>query len=201
MIELPKLKLIHNPNYVSFFPRVVAELIDDLSYMAWLPITLWYLAGSSLQTLFSDVLSAIALIVFPGVFMNLTRVYLIHHTGQTFGKMIVGIEVRNAKKELLTWKRAFFRESWGKLISGYIFGAGYLWVLFDRKHQSWHDYFVGSFVYEKYKNVMLGVVVLVVLAAGYAMAFSVIGKRFEAHLGREIRQIEKQQEAQQRLKM
>lgn len=40
----------------------------------------------------------------------------------------------------------FIRATVGKFISGLIFSLGYLWILWDRYNQCWHDKFVNSIV-------------------------------------------------------
>lgn len=44
--------------------------------------------------------------------------------------------------------RMLIRESIGKAISGLIFSLGYLWILFDRDKQGWHDKLVSTYVVE-----------------------------------------------------
>jgi uncharacterized RDD family membrane protein YckC len=38
------------------------------------------------------------------------------------------------------------RESFGKTLSGIFFGLGYLWALWDRDSQAWHDKIAGTLV-------------------------------------------------------
>lgn len=41
------------------------------------------------------------------------------------------------------------RETVGKFISGLVFSPGYLWIIFDREHQGWHDKIAGTVVLRK----------------------------------------------------
>jgi len=44
------------------------------------------------------------------------------------------------------------RETIGKLISGLVFSLGYLWLLWDKDRQTWHDKLVSTVVMVPDKN-------------------------------------------------
>ena len=68
--------------------------------------------------------------------------------GQTPGKMISGIKVVRVAGGEMTPGIAFLR--WVgyliSLISGVVLYLGFLWVLIDKRKQSWHDKIAGTFV-------------------------------------------------------
>jgi uncharacterized RDD family membrane protein YckC len=59
-------------------------------------------------------------------------------TGQTPGKMLLGLRVAQASGEPMTPGVAFLRTV-GSLISALFFWLGFLWVAFDGRKQGWHD--------------------------------------------------------------
>lgn len=65
--------------------------------------------------------------------------------GRTPGKMLLGLRVIQASGDPITPGVAFLR--WvGYLISGPIFGLGFLWVAFDGRKQGWHDKIAATLV-------------------------------------------------------
>ena len=105
--------------YASFLQRVLALLID---------IPIFVIA----QTLFG-----------VGGFLYLWLMTAVR--GQTLGKMVVGLRVVDAKGEVPDLGRAALRESVGKILSAFLL-LGYVWVLFDKHHQGWHDKLAQTYV-------------------------------------------------------
>jgi uncharacterized RDD family membrane protein YckC len=59
-------------------------------------------------------------------------------TGQTLGKKILGLKIVKLSGEPIGKGTAFLR--WmGYLVSFVFFCLGFIWVIFDRKRQGWHD--------------------------------------------------------------
>ncbi len=67
--------------------------------------------------------------------------------GTSPGKRTLGLYVYSSQtgRRLGFWPM-LFRETVGKWISGAAMGLGYLWLVFDRHRQSWHDKLVSSVV-------------------------------------------------------
>jgi len=65
----------------------------------------------------------------------------------TLGKKLVGIHVFTQEGYPLSLKAAFIRTA-SYLISGLLFGLGFLWALFDRQGRAWHDKIAGTMVLE-----------------------------------------------------
>ena len=66
--------------------------------------------------------------------------------GQTVGKMAVGIRVIDlARGGQIGYHRAFLRYI-GRFVSFIAFLLGYLWMLWDREKQTWHDKMAGAVV-------------------------------------------------------
>ena len=67
------------------------------------------------------------------------QVYFWTSTGQTPGKMLMGLKVVSAETgELLDTGGAAIRYI-GYIVSGIPIYLGFLWVIWDPKHEGWHD--------------------------------------------------------------
>jgi uncharacterized RDD family membrane protein YckC len=131
----------------SFGARAVALAID-LVLLAALYIFLFSLfAGLLLNAVMRFELSAILtlfssyLIVFPIFFVLFHMFYftLFHAlSGQTIGKMIMGIRVVTSDNKELTPAVAFLRWT-GYIVSFIPLASGFLWSAVDKDHCAWHD--------------------------------------------------------------
>jgi len=66
-------------------------------------------------------------------------------TGKTPGKMICRLKVVRVNGEPLGYGKAFLR--WiGYIISSFIFCLGFLWAVWDKNKQAWHDKIAGTYV-------------------------------------------------------
>jgi uncharacterized RDD family membrane protein YckC len=93
----------------------------------------------------------LALAIFLGIvgFLLVAFIYLraLGRTGQTWGRQIVGVKViRKQGDEPLGFGLAFLRQFLQQLISGSLCGLGYLWMLWDKDKQTWHDKIVSTIV-------------------------------------------------------
>ncbi len=71
--------------------------------------------------------------------------YFHGNTGQTPGKMLLGLQVLQATGERVTYGIAFLR--WvGYIISKMFFWLGFIWIGFDHKKRGWHDYIASTVV-------------------------------------------------------
>jgi uncharacterized RDD family membrane protein YckC len=66
-------------------------------------------------------------------------------TGQTPGKSLLRLRVVQSTGYPVTFGVAFLR--WvGYIISAAVFCLGFIWIIFDRKKQGWHDKIAGTVV-------------------------------------------------------
>jgi uncharacterized RDD family membrane protein YckC len=65
--------------------------------------------------------------------------------GQTPGKMILGIRVISTSGEIISLPRAFLRYI-GQIIGSIPLCLGFLWIIWDRDKQGWHDKIAGTLV-------------------------------------------------------
>ena len=66
----------------------------------------------------------------------------------TFGKRLLGIRVVDEYGEPLDRQRAASRNL-GKILSYLPLSLGFIWILFDKKRQGWHDKMARTLVVEK----------------------------------------------------
>lgn len=65
--------------------------------------------------------------------------------GKTIGKMVMGIRIISEEGSSIGFWQSFVR--WiGYYISGSLFFLGFVWSIFDRNSQSWHDKIAGTYV-------------------------------------------------------
>ena len=111
----------------GFWRRVGAVFIDGL-ILAVLYVVLLYLLDAAI---------AYALYLVA----NYTYYTLLEGgpTGQTVGKKALGIRVIDFRAGgPIGYGRGLLRNL-AKLLSGLVFGLGYLWMLWDPEKQTWHD--------------------------------------------------------------
>ena len=80
-------------------------------------------------------------IVTFGYYILLTAVF-----GATLGKMALDIRVVDESGRKAGFLKVLIRETIGKFVSAFVFFLGFIWILFDGKHQGWHDKIGGTFV-------------------------------------------------------
>ena len=136
----------------GFLRRLVAYLIDGivLNIISFILIFIGTIAmGIDASELEGGTIEQIRLLVplyIFGIIVNIVYYTYFHgNTGQTPGKMICKLKVVRVNGEPLGYGRAFLR--WiGYIVSWVVFALGFLWVIFDRQKQAWHDKIAGSYV-------------------------------------------------------
>lgn len=161
-----KLKLVNNPKFAGFIPRVIAALIDGavvsvgLSIIFYLKTTQITIENMLVQTIYFSALSFFLLFFAYPIFIIVST----SRYRKTLGKYILGLEVTDTSGKNISLKYSVFRELFAKVPNNATFGFGYLSILFDQNHQGWHDHLSGTFVHQKSKGrLFLGVIVLLVL--------------------------------------
>lgn len=69
-------------------------------------------------------------------------------TGQTPGKMALGIKVIATDGSPVTWGKAILRYI-GYIISGLVVLLGFIWIALDPRRQGWHDKIANTYVVHK----------------------------------------------------
>lgn len=173
------MKLTHNKKYANIAPRILASLID--SFILTLPTIagLWYVVqAATIQDLITRFVIFIAAILLPmSIFGILYHVLGIALFGKTIGKVILGLQVTDEKGEKLSKGKALFREVVAKVVNAAVLGFGYFAILFDPKHQGWHDMLTGSLVHKKEERLLIGAVCTIALFAIIGVGYYLIFKQ------------------------
>lgn len=140
---------------VGFFPRLISYIID------WIIVAVVALIIFGIFGLFSfatadTVLGKIPLTsshVIGGalavLWWMLYYVYFWASSGQTIGKMILGIEVVSATDGGRIGVANAIVRLFGYLVNFMILGVGFLWIIWDKNKQGWHDKFARTYVVKK----------------------------------------------------
>lgn len=123
----------------NLFRRFMALVLDPL-----IAAVLYFVALGVFGGLSED-LGVVAAVVFPvGYFiwfLSLLR------RGLTPGKKLLGLKVVDHQSGAIPgYGKMFLREIVGRMLSAMVAGLGYLWALFDRNAQAWHDKLAGTVV-------------------------------------------------------
>ena len=65
--------------------------------------------------------------------------------GKTVGKMVCGLRVVRQDGDEISLLTAFLRNVVGYMLSG-IFALGFIWAIFDKEKQTWHDKLARTYV-------------------------------------------------------
>lgn len=137
-------------HYAGFVSRLLAYAVDIVI------ITVTVLAGAALldavRSLFQfqpwQSASALPLALAGVVILLYSAGYYAFFwtlTGQTPGKMLLGVRVVTLDGQHLSFWRALIRFG-GYFLSALALYAGYWWILFDNRRQGWHDKLAGTCV-------------------------------------------------------
>ncbi len=125
---------------VGFFPRLVAYIIDviilGVIYFV-LGLVFGLLLGADTGSSVGSLVGAIVGIVYI--------IYFWTSSGQTPGKKMMGLKVVTTDGGKLSTGGAIIRLV-GYAISGAILYLGFIWILFDKDKQGWHDKIAKTYV-------------------------------------------------------
>lgn len=129
-------------HYAGFVSRLIAYVIDVIVISVSLIAATWFVntatAILNLQFTVSQganfALTGTALVLFvSGYFVIFWSL-----TGQTPGKLLLGVRIVTLDGRPLSFKRSVIRFV-GYLLSALAFYVGFLWILIDNRRQGWHD--------------------------------------------------------------
>lgn len=138
----------------TFLERVIAFVIDGviLGIVGGIAGAIFSIPGGLISgdgsdgtmvmvgSLLSLVGSLVQLVIYIGY-----DIYFWTKSGQTPGKMIMKIKVVSVEGNLLTMGGAVMRVI-GYFVSSFVCMLGYLWPLFDKDQQAWHDKIAKTYV-------------------------------------------------------
>lgn len=91
--------------------------------------------------------AGIAVIVLGVIVLAVIYIRALGRTGQTWGRKIAGVKVVSKETgQPIGVGRALGRTLFEGVVSGNLCFLGYLWMLWDKDKQTWHDKIVGSVV-------------------------------------------------------
>ncbi|MGW8185027.1 MAG: RDD family protein [Candidatus Moraniibacteriota bacterium] len=162
--DMPQVK------YAGFWIRWVAVFIDGIvvSVIA-IPIMIvfYFLSGGTFSGKDSDMpvgFNFLGYIISWSYYIFMTDKYQ-----ATLGKKVMGIIVVAEDLNKLPLGKIILRETIGKIVSGIIFGIGYLMAAFTNKKRALHDIISGTVVIYKepetktHRGVIIGVIVVCIL--------------------------------------
>lgn len=130
--------------YVGFWPRVGAALVDTLAVMFLVvPLLVWYFGVGWAYA--AGIEAFVVNWILPGIAVLLFW----HYRSATPGKMAISAVIVDA--------RTFGRPTLAQLVARYVgyyvssipLFAGILWVAFDARKQGWHDKMANTVVIRK----------------------------------------------------
>lgn len=137
-------------HYAGFVSRLIAYIIDLVVLSIVAVGTTWFVntvqATLGLQGLIKEdaarfVLGGLAILLLMGLYF----VFFWTLTGQTPGKMIMGVRVVTLDGGSLSLGRSI-RRVLGYLVSALALYGGFMWILIDNRRQGWHDKLAGTCV-------------------------------------------------------
>lgn len=136
------------PQFAGVLARFIALLIDNIM-MSIIAVALVLLLGPILglagntDSTFLGLLAGTALFFLLVVIFALQFIYFGYmwsKNGQSIGMKLVNVRVvRRNNAGGLSFIRAGLRGTLGYSISGFLFGLGYIWAIFDPNKEAWHD--------------------------------------------------------------
>ena len=133
------------PQYVGFWKRVFASIIDTLILMVVIGLIAVAVYGTQYLRLHYDGKTAMFDFLVQVVLPALAVIVFWRYRGATTEKMLISAKIVDAE--------TFGTPSTGKLIGRYFayivscfFMLGFIWVAFDKRKQGWHDKLAGTVV-------------------------------------------------------
>jgi uncharacterized RDD family membrane protein YckC len=125
-----------NPEYAGFILRWAAFVVDSLIVGIPWAIIAYMLFGA--ESMGRNDFSGLILLIYFSVLTGLYQT--------TPGKKLFHLKVVGAADAKISMGKAFLRDFVGKIISSVVLSLGYLWVIWDKEKQSWHDKIAGTHV-------------------------------------------------------
>lgn len=167
-----------NRNYAGFGLRFLAYWVDFL-ILFLIGFMLQYLMGNNpfaifrvqsveeLKALQASAKQSLFMVIGFAVGILYFIIFWVHYAGATPGKKLVGIQIVKDDGGKVTYSTAIVR-IFGKIISAlsiFIFGLGYLWIIWDKKKQAWHDKIAGTVVVKSGDQPQLALSIILTLLA------------------------------------
>jgi len=132
--------------YAGFLRRVLAALLDGLLFGLLVPLVLVLFRGPEALLLYGSGVGGYSFVMLEHLLPALITIALWSTLGATPGKFLMSchvVDVRTGRRPRPG--RALLRYV-GYFLSALPLGLGFLWVIWDRRHQGWHDKLAGTLV-------------------------------------------------------
>ena len=136
-------------HYGGFWRRFWAYMLDGI-VLGFVMMLVTGTAIGIIQYISPDIDDPVKALLIPQLVANVIvqAFYFIYFhavTGQTVGKLALGLKVVTRDGNTIGFARATVRY-FGSFINLLCAGLGFAWIAFDRRKQGWHDKMAGSFV-------------------------------------------------------
>jgi uncharacterized RDD family membrane protein YckC len=122
--------------------RRLAGYFADLATTALFWLAIMYLSSPAYPS-YSEGLAIVAALY--GVVFVVGGLVLMAK-GKSFGKLFLGMRVFHVSGKPAGFFTMLVRDTIGRFISGLVLSLGYLWLLWDKDRQTWHDKLLGTVV-------------------------------------------------------
>lgn len=119
--------------YLGFWPRVGASIIDSLLSLVLIAPVFWFLTGDASSGL-ANAAAVIAVLTFW------------YYKQSTPGKMVFEAKIVDARTGGKMSTGQMIGRYLGYIVSALPFGLGFFWVAWDSRKQGWHDKLAGTVV-------------------------------------------------------
>jgi len=137
--------------HAGFFSRWIGLFLDNIINLAVCVLILYVvdvlIFRSSINELAANGQSKYRVSeIICSLFLLYNLTYLVGKKGQSWGRTIKGIKVIDYAGNTIGFWKALIRNLLAMLISGPILGLGYLWTIWDKDKQAWHDKIMKTYV-------------------------------------------------------
>jgi len=123
----------------DFGMRLGAWLFDLLLFLIAVMASTFLLSSFSKKSIVGSNAMLAAFYSVAVVLFAFNFIVLAGQAGQTLGKRLVGIRVVKEDGTPVTYVSVLLRHFVGYTLSALVGFLGFLWVIWDSKHQGWHD--------------------------------------------------------------
>jgi uncharacterized RDD family membrane protein YckC len=161
------------PVYGSLGHRFTAYFADLI--VIYLIVITVYIVSTIMQLPLSASEGESQVVTFVALFVYMIIAQSAYHT--TIGKYIHGLEVRSQRpdKKYPSFLRIFFRETIGRVLSSFFWGAGYWLAIKKPKRQAWSDEIAGTVVTTRPTNKVLTRAFTAFVLVAFVLDVGIIG--------------------------
>lgn len=132
--------------YAGFLRRVLATLLDGLLFGVLVPVVLVLMRGPQALFLYGSGVGSYGFVVLENLLPALITIVLWSTLGATPGKFLMSCHVVDMHSGRRPGPGRALLRYLGYFLSALPLGLGFLWVIWDRRHQGWHDKLAGTLV-------------------------------------------------------